>query len=190
MKFTASPFDPIIPDTAPRSSGLHLGAVIKDMLLTLNKSKFGGAITPATRLLWEAGFLWEEALSKVLAARVLRQLDRDHVLSQFEIHYEGLYMTPDGFNLTTNRLEEYKFTRYSANHEFDSSTFRHWHWQAMAYCSAWETNAADFYVLFINGDYTRGPSSGPIGRHYAVEYSSAELSDNMRMILNHADSMR
>jgi len=182
------PFSPVAPDTQVRSPGLHVGQVIQDMLWTLNRKKYGSAVTEQTRMLWESGFLWEDALSHVLARRLTR--GREGVIVQREIQHRGLWMTPDGINLLEDRGEEYKFTRYSANHEFDSATFRHWHWQAMAYLDAWQMNTCDFYVLFINGNYSHAADAGPLARHYVVEYSDREIADNMRMILNHAKGMK
>lgn len=185
MRATLLPqFSAIVPDTSVRAPGLHVSAIIKDILIAMNRTKYGDDVTPAVRRRWEIGFLWEEALSAAMARR--HNNKRAHVLLQQEIEFEGVFMTPDAVNIRRWHLEEFKATWKSSAHDIQGAEYFHWRIQIMAYLHALKMRRCILRVLFINGDY-RG--SGPIARAWALRFTPRELAENWMMLSAHARRM-
>lgn len=177
-------FSAIVPDTSVRAPGLHVSAIIKDILIAMNRARYGDEVTPTVRRRWEVGFLWEEVLSAALARRHARKSGT--LLLQQEIEFEGVFMTPDAVNIRRWLLEEFKATWKSSAHDIQGAEFFHWRIQIMAYLYALGMTKCILRVLFINGDY-RG--SGPIARAWALRFTPRELAENWMMLSAHARRM-
>ena len=168
------PFTPPI----DRSTGVHLSDIITDVGRELFSTKVGDAETPSeeTRLQWEKGFVWEEALSHGFGDRLAQRPG--------EIVCDGVACSPDGVAVDGEGelvVEEYKCTAASSNKTPDAV----WRWrvQAAAYCYVMGCTRAVFRVFYLNGDY-RG--SGPLYRVFQLDWSQQEIDENWEMLVNHA----
>lgn len=162
-------------DTHTRTEGLHLGEILDDIqeLLYPIDNKWEGDMAMGI------GFLWE----RVLSDQILKALhDAGKLIRPGELHVDGIYMTPDGYN-TDHILCEYKATWKSTNHQIDSSKYWRYWTQIKAYCYALKTMRARLYILHVMGNWR---NSGPIAKAYEAEFTKRELDDNWKMIVSHA----
>jgi hypothetical protein len=158
-----------------RSPGLHLSDVIRDLekALGTDRSGSGWDMDPT----WNTGLLWEEVLSTAY---------RDHMIIRVgEVVKDGIIMTPDGLNIDTYELEEYKATwKSSKNKPWDNNK---WMWQVKAYCLALDTLVCVMRVLYVVGDYK---GSGPQYVCCRLQFTELELAENWQMLVNHSREMR
>jgi hypothetical protein len=168
------------PFTPPiwRSEGKHLSDIITDLGEEVFGLKGAGKDTPSeeTRLQWEKGFVWEEALSHGFGDRLA---DRPG-----EIVCDGVACSPDGVTVDEEGnvvVEEYKCTAMSSSKTPDAI----WRWrtQAAAYCYVLGATRAIFRVFYLNGDYK---GSGPQYRVFQLDWSQAEIDENWAMVWSHA----
>ena len=161
-----------------RSPGLHLSDVIHDMDRELMRTE-RGELDDATRLQFEKGWLWEEALSQAFAKKGAKRIG--------EILEDGITMTPDGVSFDGDDfvVEEYKCTALSA----DKPPTDNWKWmmQAKGYCKALGAFKCIFRVLH-HMDIMWHP-----GRAYGtflLTFTQRELDENWEAVVNHAKVMR
>lgn len=188
------------PDSVNRSPGLHVTQVIyQGIMPSVDPAKFGPDakrnFTEANTENWqEAGFLWEEALSGIFAARALSQ-SGDGV-TRFRpgeiVSPEGIIGSPDAlvYGLTdfpdvpAAVLEEYKCTWKSAkNFDLYDKRYLGWLIQIRCYCCLAGTTEARLYVLHINGGYD---GYIPEVAGWRLQFTPAELADQWRQIVNTA----
>ena len=179
--------------SSPRPDGLHLSSIIRYM--TRPKAKPGDK--EPTGWYRETGFIWEMMLEKVFKRRM--QHHRRTRINQLAFERDGIHMTPDGLVYdgpshrgfeTEDYIEEYKATWRSMRHigvapgytEFGVE-FWPWHIQTMGYCRAAGVTRADFYILFMNGDYK---PMIPDACYISMRYSEQELEENWEMVLNNS----
>jgi len=158
-----------------RSEGVHVSDVIKGLLNDLYGKK-DNPIDEQTRLAMEAGFIWEEALSRAWVQMLGYRPG--------EIIVDGIALSPDGIKFEGNKLivEEYKFTATSSRKT--PLDVQRWLLQTSSYCYATGTDTVDFHVLYYNGDYTRPFKH--IYKVYRITFGEHEIIDNWTMILNYA----
>lgn len=190
----------------PRSEGLHWSSVVRYM----SSKKYKKGTEPSS---WyrETGFIWEMMLEYVFKQRMKHH--RRHAINQLSFEVDDIYMTPDGLVFdgpqpgpeamllappsgvnTEDYIEEYKATWRSMKNigvapgytEFFVE-FEDWHRQVMGYCRAAQVTRADFYVLFINGDYK---PMIPDACYISVRYTPTELEENWEMGLNNSQECR
>ena len=177
-------------DDQPRSPGLHVSHIIKDIMKEVEPERFKdrtGEEMPWA--LMEMGFVWEEVLSLGLISRYRKS--KETIIYQpgevmLMMDNTPCYMTPDGYHIEDDCIEEYKFTKSSARREIDEPFFAHWIMQTMAYCKAMDCTVSRFRVMFVNGDYRE--SRNPIVRVWNVTFTERELKENWEMLTNHARS--
>ena len=173
-------------DTA-RSPGLHVSHIIKDIMVDLYPKRFKRNEEEIPWALMEMGFVWEEVISLGLVKRFFV----DDVIFQpgeIELDMNGTtcYMTPDGYHVKDDCVEEYKFTKASARKDIDDPFFMHWVMQTQAYCLGMGCLMSRFRILFVNGDYKE--KRDPLVRVWNVSFTPRELDENWDMLTNHAIS--
>lgn len=176
----------------PRAKGLHVSDIIRHIENTALKP---GQRRPDSALTSEEvrrigpyremGFIWERLVEMILADRMISRR-RDHVVRQPALVRDDIHLSPDALELLEWVLEEYKATWRSMRRAQDlENEFWAWMAQMMAYCLELETNVANLFVFFVNGDYR---NSGPQIRHFRLEWTHKELKDNWAMILGNKDA--
>jgi hypothetical protein len=187
----------------PRSPGWHLSEIVGDMINRVkhnSKRKAFGVLDEdeqqTVKMRWETGFIWEVVVEMVWRERRLTTRSQfDGVIRQPELESDGIFMTPDGLRVQDRKgnplknwvEEEYKATWRSARRlDAFEDDFGEWLISNKSYCRASKTNLAEFFVLFINGDYK---PMEPFGRRVEVSYTQRDLDENWDMVLRHRDLM-
>lgn len=119
-----------------------------------------------------------------------RQVDGSIVYA--DVRNEGGIWVPTGSLVPAeDYIEEYKATWRSMrnvgvapNYTLFFDEFWDWHVQVMGYCRAAHVTRADFYILFINGDYK---PMIPDALYISVRYSQQEMDEIWEQGQNHKD---
>ncbi len=182
----------------PRSEGLHLTDVIRDLqkvagIEPVAPAKWNRASTMGAGFIWEEVLAqhWEDMFSQALAKLLARKLNW---YSPGELHLDGITGTPDGLDVADKGyliLQEAKFTWKSIK----STPADIWAWMVQTksylhmlnHLHVSQPQAVIFHVYHCMGDY-RG--SGPIYRPWQITFQPHELEENWEMICNHAELMR
>ena len=176
----------------PRSPGLHLTDVIKDLMVVSGLDKKNEGNTWSRQPTMNAGFIWEEviftnwedAMSAALAKLMGQKLSW---YQTGELSYDGIYLTPDGLDVVATPwiLQEAKCTWKSAK----NSPVDNWRYmvQAKAYCMALNIDRVMFHILHLMGDYK---GSGPQYKPWLIIFQPHEIVENWEMLTNHAEYMR
>lgn len=177
-------------DSGPRSPGLHVSDIIKDICVEIFPKRFSRDDADMPWEKFELGFTWEAILAQTLAAR-FREGRSDIVVHPGEIYADGIYMTPDAVDFKTYTLEEYKCSWARSTREITDDLFWHWIVQAKAYCYGMQQCGLPFTksilrVLFINGDYREHRNA--VVRVWELEFTQLEIKENWEMLVQHAKS--
>lgn len=179
-------------DTSPRTPGLHVSAVIRDIANRITKKGERPAWDTQTdeeRLkgsTYQAlGFAWERVLERALSEQY--EQEHDFLVRPGEQYLDGIYLSPDPFDLRDGVLEEWKCTWKSSNKFADIEKF-FWEWtvQIKSYLKALGLTQCRLRVYFVNGDYK---DSGPQVKCAMLTFTQREIDENWRMITNHAKGM-
>lgn len=159
----------------PRAVAPHVSDIVKDMVGRLGYvgKGYGDDDSPTTR--FGVGFMWEEALGRGLEGEAVEQ---------GEVEVDGIVGTPDRVWLTDDGpvVQEFKATWMSCGTAITDNKFWMWWAQIKAYCWMWQTQRAELYALFVNGDYR--PSS-PQVRVYEAEFEEEELERHWAVLMEH-----
>lgn len=183
---------PVRKNEPERTKGIHLSSVYRDMAFAIGVLKPEHKHDPDDpeqfRLRMEMGFLWEDALSVHLAARLV-------VMHPGEFKRDGIIMTPDGFNLDdidsdpngAPTLEEYKVTwKSSRRYILDE-----WLWmtQMKGYMAGTGMGITRciFRVLYLMGDYK---GSGPQYRVFLITVTERERDETWDALVQHSRIMK
>lgn len=168
--------------TGPRTTGvLHLSDIYKILMVRLQPKRFGGD-KPMDMQRVEVGLLFESMLEEALARRFAHHRPGEL------ISVEGVYMSPDGVNLTLAAGEEYKATYMSCGKGITdengepSEKFVHWFVQMKGYAKWLGVTRYLLRVLFLAGDY-----SWPIGpqfKSWDITFTDEEIDENWTMLMN------
>ena len=156
-----------------RSPGLHLTGVIKAMESILSE---GGAISDDTRMQFEKGWLWEEALSQAFGQKAAVRVG--------EVWLDGIAGSPDGVvygeDGKPTAIEEYKCTAKSPN----TTPADVWRWimQVKGYCKMVGVRRCVFRVLHL--------SFVPVYHVWELTFSQRELDENWAAIVAQAETMK
>ena len=154
----------------PRSGGLHLTDITRDMYLTI----LHGRDNSTDNNLWaEPGYLWEELLEWAYAKRNPHRIG--------EITLDGITGSPDGMDWENWVLYEDKFTWRSTKKE--PMDDERWMMQVKGYCKMLGTCKVKMRVFYCMGDY-RG--SGPQYKVYELYFTQREVDEHWEGIVNHA----
>lgn len=159
----------------PRTGGLHLSEIIRDLYKKLNPIRFqdGGGFERMA-----LGFAWEWVLSDAIA----RVFPSDRLLIHMgELECDGIKMSPDAFDVEDLCLEEWKCTWSSSNKHPDD--YPYYLWQIKSYCRAIECNKARLRIYHVNGDYRERV---PVVHTWLLEFSDRELEENWKFLTAHA----
>jgi hypothetical protein len=168
----------------PRTPGLHLSDVLKDLLADKDPKRFDRS-KPMDMIRVEAGFAFEHALEQALAAR------HPGLVRPGELVCEGVIGSPDGLDLDIDppRLAEYKCTWMSSAPGIEDAKF--WHWWIQIRCYLYmlrevcglDLTEALLVVLFVNGDYR---NSGPQLLAWRATFDRREIVEAFAMVIKHA----
>lgn len=164
----------------PRAPGIHVSDVIKYLRDTIGKNAKWEDHPLETSA--QLGRIWETVVARLLAVSAS---DPEHIVRPGQVECDGIIGSPDGIDLESSAVIEYKCTwRSSANRiEVD---FPYYLWQIKSYCHMCSCKMARLFVLFINGSYK---GTGPIVKGWEMEFNSTELKSNWDMILKAAKEM-
>lgn len=117
---------------------------------------------------------------------------RENVELQREIILDGIAMTPDGWNPDPWRVNESYKATWKSQRRFEDPIERRknfWRWevQDLAYTFALETLETIYFILWMNGDYSYNPGSGPQVAPYRVTYTRQEQELNWKFVLKYRD---
>lgn len=187
--------------SASRTPGCHVTQVIyAGIMPAVDPAKWGpqaksSGLTQANSENWqEAGFVWEELLSAVFAARARTQGQDEGVVRwrPGELTRDGIIGSPDalvcGFadfpDVAPIVVEEYKCT-WKSRKSFDLYDKRYLPWlmQMRCYCCLSGTTEARLYVLHINGGYD---GYIPEVAAWRLQFTPAELHDQWQQLVNTA----
>lgn len=190
---------------AIRSPGIHLSSIIKDMLITagiqkIRESKFS---SDQQNLVFEQGFLWENMITEVINSKEYQQYEIDKlaelglkgliddevvaskgaVIRPGEQQLDGIYLTPDAINTRLWHYEEWKATSIRSA-KFDIASRKpQWLWQGAANCKVFGMTRTVFRV------WHSGELPQTI-KQWVVDWSTQEIEDNWKMILDHYEVMK
>lgn len=171
-----------------RSVGVHVSDLIREAMVAIDPKNdyidFDPDLLEGYR---QFGFWWEDLVGRAMG----RQMGREYAWTSVgELHYEGVYLTPDWMRLDGEgvRVVDTKATWKSCR-DLDakgtwllSPKWCSWLMQLKAYCLATGTLHAELYILFVIGDYTRGPV--PQRQRWIIDFTERELAENWQMLRN------
>lgn len=169
-----------------RSAGVHLS----DAINLMEKAKLGedgsGKTYDNSNLMWAAfGFMFERWVDRALVEYYGFQ--RALKVSQQELLCDGVYLTPDAFNVDDGFYEEYK-ARWRSKAKWDGPDWERWFWkelvQVKANAHVLGTKHARLVIFFVCGDWKPPVPHPPVCREF--EFSEQELLDNWRSVVAHA----
>lgn len=195
MRSALGPYPLTLPRDPTRSPSLHLSTIIHDLAATLEPGRFSRDEKGETEDLNSEPRIWLGQASDLL----LRQTRPGIPVGEME--KDGVTLTCDNLSLLNEParaglmgdhlaagdwiVEEFKLTWLSSRHELGSRKLRHYLWQLMGYCWAWETVRARLIIYYVNGNYAP-PSPTVVVHELLFDYQ--ELKQNWEMLLRHARS--
>lgn len=168
----------------PRSDGIHVTPLIDRILeRAFGRPSFSGGEQWNKFNLFEAGFVWEEFLEEAFARR------RTGIIRPDEVVKDGIAGSPDGYNVKTGELYEYKFTFKSSS--MNMLDQRRWIMQAKSYCHMMSSEnrkvrRVNWMVFFVNGNYK---GSGPLAKVFKAEFDDREIKVHWKQILKERDKV-
>jgi len=166
--------------TGPRSAGLHLTTILRDIAITSGLGKDSGFLEEDLAWFAGPGFLWERiwdrAHSEAIALGEVVQLG--------EIVCDGIIGTPDRIDFRVPKVVELK-VRWKSARKFDALEKEFWIelMQIKSYCYMLQMLHADLVVFFVAGDW-RPPVPKVRGVH--LEFSEMELEETWQQVTRHA----
>lgn len=163
------------------------------------EDRVDGKMPDSAHAYMSAGFLWERVLEKLtelspvelwewLFSRAMVDVHNPNVIRPGEQCVDGIYMTPDGYNITDGFLEEWKYTTKSLKGGIQGPKFRRWvDYQIPCYLRALGLTSCRLRVYFARGDYTSGQ---PIWMEYILTYTQQELDEIWDSVVLNAAYMR
>jgi hypothetical protein len=163
-----------------RSTGIHASDIYTSLYQQLEPTRYVKGSKPDD-LRMAMGLAWEQYLEALLVRNGVKVFRPGELLTD-----EGVAYSPDGLleNRIT-RLIEYKCTWMSSREDITHPKFGKWITQVQFYLHALQLRHARFYVLYVNGDYTRG-AGGPVLKMWDIEFADQELQETHQMLMNHA----
>ena len=171
-----------------RAEGHHVSSLIAGIVgnnpMLVNKPNTGyynpddwaGQLRGPSNL-FSMGLLWERLILEVEADKGL--------LPGWELPLkDGITGTPDGVHLEEEYIMESKLTWKSIRSGWPADNWRYMtQVQAYLYNLGW--NRARFWIMFVNGGYSRPPvKDGPLVSCTDITFTDLELNENWRMLVN------
>lgn len=175
---------------AERSSGCHLMEIIEDLetrVVKRQNPRFDRESMDRFALL---GFIWERLIGRALSW-VETERRPNEIVRPGEQFADGIYGTPDAFNIRQWVLEEWKATWRRAPKSEAEFEERHWKWlvQVLCYCYLLGCSVAIIRVFYVMGDWSMSNWSGPQIMSFRIESSEEERREAWEMVLNHKRTM-
>lgn len=191
---------------AKRSPGVHLTSITKDMMVTAGiKRKYRTPLTDDQQhLVFENGFLWENAVAEYIQTPENQQIEIDNWISKYgleeqrrkeleeasgaiirpgECSLDGIYMTPDAINVKLFYIHEWKATSIRVKN-FSIPTRRvDWIWQVGAYCKVFGMTRGIIRV-WHSADFPQQVTQ------WVLDYTQKEIDDNWNAIKTHLRIMQ
>lgn len=196
MIATRIPVTVPFPPSPPRSEGIHLSRVIKNIAVRYkfvtadwleevdlvevqgHGAQWWTTLSVDAQLRMSLGLAWEQYYLPLIGGV-------DH--QPGELHLEGVYMTPDGESLNTvysdemeHAVHECKLTYKSVNTVRDLEDEWLWKAQIKGYCKGLNCRLAYLHVLFVCGDY--GRPIRPMLKVWRIEFTQEELDESWELI--------
>jgi hypothetical protein len=170
-----------------RGVGLHMSEIYNDLYQDLEPKRYQRGTSP-DMLRMEAGLALEAILEEGLKKRLCGERP-----GEFTDEDTGIIFSPDlvVFNGST-RVGEMKLTWLSSREMPRTPSnnlppkFSKYTTQMMAYCRCLDTPYARLIGFFINGSYDRKRGLAPELLAWDIEFTSRELDENWKMLINHA----
>lgn len=187
--------EPRVNQYTERTEGLHLSSIIFDLMLGIEPEKYGKQTNENIKWMnFYMGLTFERVLEEAWLSKEMQY--REELIRPGEISLDGIMMTPDAYDTTKRRPEEYKCTKKSCRQDITDKKFWPYWVQLKAYCyglkmAGFGANQGALYVLHINGNYTRDdddPDSGYVIKPWEDEWTDLQLEENWAMLKNHARS--
>jgi hypothetical protein len=161
-----------------RSPGKHVSSAIYRIMESLYPDRFGG--DPIDPIRANLGNAMEHAIIEAMARE-----HPDRYARPGQLVYEGIYGTPDLWDLREWATTEVKLTWASSRRaeDIEDSWFSRYWWQLKAYAKMAMMTKGRLIIIFINGDYRGGQ---PEGMMWEDEWSQDELDENWAMIKSYA----
>lgn len=189
-----------------RSAGVHLGAIIRDRLITagiIRQRIRKGTEDDDSHLQFQKGFLWESMVTEYIqtpewqriewdwwASKHLDQAIADSVVSSGgyivrpgEQEMDGIYLTPDAINTRLLHVEEWKATAIRSKNFSLEAKKPEWLWQAASYARKFGMTRAIIRVWHL-------ADMPPVVNQYCIDWTAAEIEENWRQIMEHYTHMK
>jgi hypothetical protein len=167
--------------TGPRTGGLHLTDILRDMAETAGIGKGESGFSEES-LDWFAcmGWLWERVFD-MAHREAIADGDISHT-GEFEC--DGITGTPDRIDWRVPKIIELK-CRWKSVNSFENLERSYWIelMQVAAYCWMTGIYEADLIIFFVAGNW-RPPVPQVKGAH--LEFTELELAEKWRSIVAHA----
>jgi hypothetical protein len=177
-----------------RKEGVHLSGIILAIMKELYPKTYDRPDDPDDHTVaWRflSGNAWEYYLERALADYYLDHYNEDEmIIRPDQICVDGIWGSPDGYNISEQSIYEYKFTWKSGPNDekgtsIEDEKFTYYMIQMKSYCHMWGTNKSTLWPLFCNGSYNQGYQ--PALRAWDFTWTAAELKRNWKMILKWKD---
>lgn len=167
--------------TGPRSPGVHLTDILRDMAKVANMGEDKSGFLQE-ELEWFAGpgFLWERIWDQAHA----EQMADGTIVSPGEFYRDGIHATPDRIDWSVPKVIELK-VRWKSSRKFESLERNFWVEiaQLKSYCAMTGIMEGDLVVFFIAGHW-QPPVPEVKGVH--LTFTELELEETWQQVLSHA----
>ena len=173
-----------------RTEGCHVTDVIGRIMMKVDPETYGQPKDATTYARFEAGFTWEELLTKYFAQRQAKRPGAN-LSRPGEVCLDDIYGTPDWlaiemFGEPEPFLLESKFTWKSCREfDLDSKKFLAWQLQVKAYLHMLGLTVCYLDVFFVNGGWEPGKMK-PVRQVRRLEFTPRELSEGWASLVNTA----
>lgn len=173
-----------------RSKGCHMMQIVEDLEERLGMSRKNARFGDTLSIFATLGFVWERVIGRALSGVEIER-GGGKVIRPGEQFRDGIYATPDAFNVRQYRLEEWKCTWRKAPENESEFETGNWKWlvQSMGYMHLLGCNVAVIRVFYVMGNWNLKDWSGPSVKMWEVRATDEELEENWRMIVNHKKTM-
>ena len=167
-----------------RSKGRHVSEAIHAIMRDLYPERFADTPIDLTRA--NLGNAFERAMIEALS-----ELHPDRYARPGQLEHEGVFGTPDLWDVNDWATLEFKLTWASARRAEDIEDVWFWrYWvQLKAYCHMAGQTTGRLCIGFVNGDYGRGDSGGPKILMFEDSWDVDELQENWEMLTTRLDEI-
>lgn len=159
---------------------MHVSGIIHPLALARGDYEERGEVDDTAVAYMSAGNVMEWALIQMMEIE-----EPGRYVQPGEQQKDGLFGTPDLWDLDDHALHELKWTWKSSRHDPGSDAFWKYETQMKAYCWMLETGLSRLHVFHVNGTWKWGEPDGfkPVYRVWEYEWGKRELEKNWRMLL-------